>query len=79
MTVAVLQRQWIKDAAGNPIGVILPLEEFTLVEAILDQRFPSVDDADRLEQMEQAAHDPLFIADLQETMAAFAAIGEKFG
>ena len=78
MTVTVLKRQWIRDTAGNPIGVILPLEEFALVEAILEQRFPSVDEADKLDRMKQAAHDPLFIADLQETMAAFADVDAEW-
>jgi hypothetical protein len=33
--------------------------------------FPT-SETDKLDQMEQAAHDPLFIADLRETMSAFA-------
>ena len=78
MAMTVLKRQWIRDAAGNPIGVILPLDEFALVEAILEQRFPSVDKAGKLEQMEQAVHDPLFVADLQETMAAFADVDAEW-
>jgi len=71
MTRTVLKRQFITDAASNPIGVILPLEEFALVEEMLEQQQrPS--EADKLEQMEQATHDPLFMADLHETMSAFA-------
>ena len=34
----------------------------------------SGDEADKLEQMEQAANDPLFMADLRETMSAFAGL-----
>ena len=34
----------------------------------------SGDEADKLEQMEQAASDPLFMADLRETMLAFAGV-----
>lgn len=60
MTTTVLKRQFIADAAGNPIGVILPLEEFALVKRILEQRFPTLSEADKLAQMEQAASDPLF-------------------
>ncbi len=71
MTIVVLKRQFITDAAGNPVGVILPLEEFALVEEILEQRCPTLSEADKLVQMEQAANDPLFIADLHETMSAF--------
>ncbi len=66
----VLRRQFITDAAGNPIGVILPLEEYTLVADSLDQRLTAQLDA-KLRQIEQAIHDPLFMADLEETMAAF--------
>ena len=51
----VLKRQFITDAAGTPIGVILPLEEFALVEEILEQRFPTPGEANKLDQMEQAA------------------------
>jgi len=72
MTKMVLKRQFVTDTAGNPVGVILSLEEFALVEDILEQRFPLPDEADKLEQMEQAVSDPLFMADLRETMSTFA-------
>jgi hypothetical protein len=39
MDTLVLKRQLITDATGKPVGVILPLEEYTLIEAILDQNF----------------------------------------
>ena len=71
MTTTVLKRQFITDAVGNPIGVILPLSEFTLVKEILEQR-SGAQETEKLDQMKQAAHDPLFIADLHETMMAFA-------
>lgn len=66
----VLRRQFITDASGNPIGVILPLEEYTLVADTLDQRLTDQLD-DKLRQIEQAPHDPRFMADLEETMVAF--------
>ncbi len=66
----VLKRQFISDAAGNPIGVILPLEEYTLVADTLEQRLMAQMD-DKLRQMEQAEHDPLFITDLEEVQTAF--------
>ena len=78
MTTTVLKRQFIADAAGNPIGVILPLEEFALVKRILEQRFPTLSEADKLAQMEQAASDPLFMADLRETMSAFAEVDAEW-
>lgn len=68
MTSIVLKRQLITDAAGNPVGVILPLEEYAVVEKILKQRFPSSED-EKLAQIEQAANDPLFLEDLHEIMS----------
>ncbi len=41
MITTALKRQFITDAVGNLVGVILPLEEFALVEEILEQRFPN--------------------------------------
>ena len=78
MTATILKRQFITDAAGNPVGVILPLEEFALVEKILEQRFPTSGEADKLERMKQAAHDPLFLEDLHETMSAFAEVDNEW-
>jgi len=72
MAGTVLRRQLITDAAGNPVGVILPLEEFALVEETLRQRLPVPDTADKLAHMEQAADDALFMDDLREAMSAFA-------
>jgi hypothetical protein len=68
----LLKRQFITDTAGNPIGVILPLEEYALVREILEQRAEPPSETDQLDRMAQAVHDPLFMADLQETMSAFA-------
>ena len=39
MDTLVLKRQLITDATGKPVGVILPLEEYALVEAILNRNF----------------------------------------
>ena len=72
MAGSVLKRQFITDASGNPVGVILPLEEFALVEETLKQRLPVPDTEDKLAQIEQAASDTLFMNDLRETMTAFA-------
>jgi len=72
MAGTVLKRQFITDAAGNPVGVILPLEEFALVEETLRQRLPAPGTADKLVHMEQAADDALFMDDLREAMSAFA-------
>ena len=72
MTTTVVKRQVIRDADDNPIAVILPMEEFVLVRDLLDQQSRTTDDADKLAKMKQAAKDPLFLADLSETMSAFA-------
>jgi hypothetical protein len=72
MSEVILKRQFIRDSAGKPVGVILPLEQFAAVEEILEQQFPVTNDVEKLERMRQAAHDPHFLADLHETMSAFA-------
>ena len=72
MTTTIVKRQIIRDANDNPIAVILPMEEFALVKDLLDQRSRTTDDADKLAKMKQAAKDPLFLADLRDTMSAFA-------
>ena len=74
MTTTVLKRQYITDVVGNPIGVILPIEEFALVEEVLEQRLLTPTEADKLNQMEQVTHDPLFMADLHKAMVAFAEV-----
>ena len=72
MTTTVVKRQIIRDAEDNPIAVILPMEEFALIKDLLDQQSRTKDEADKLAKMKQAAQDPLFLADLRETMSAFA-------
>jgi hypothetical protein len=71
MTTTIVKRQIIRDAEDNPIAVILPMEEFALVKDLLDQQSRTQEDADKLAKMKQAAQDPLFLADLRETMSAF--------
>ena len=71
MTATTLKRQFIRDAGGNPIGVILPIEEYVRVAPLLDERLIDDQDKERLEQIQYAARDPLFLADLRETMAAY--------
>jgi hypothetical protein len=72
MTTTMLKRQYITDANGNPIGIILPLEEFALIEQVLEQRLADSQLDEKIALMEKATHDPLFLADLRETMDAFA-------
>ncbi len=39
MSTIILRRQYITDELGNPIGVILSLNEFALVKDILENIF----------------------------------------
>jgi hypothetical protein len=71
MAAHALKRQFIRDSEGNPIGVILPLEEFALVEETLTKLLLAPSNAGKLAQMEKAVNDDLFMADLCETMNAF--------
>jgi hypothetical protein len=71
MATTLLKRQWIRDASGEPIGIILPVEEFALLEGLLEKQRLSTDLDEKLAQLEEAAKDPLFLADLTETMSAF--------
>lgn len=69
MSQTMLVRQFIKDTMGQPVAVILPIEEYVLVRPILENRDQEL--SGKLREMELAARDPLFLADLRETMAAF--------
>jgi hypothetical protein len=72
MTTTVLKRQYITNADGNPIGIILPLEEFALIAHVLEQRLSDPQLDDKIALIEKTTDDPLFLADLRETMDAFA-------
>jgi antitoxin (DNA-binding transcriptional repressor) of toxin-antitoxin stability system len=71
MSQATLSRQFIKDAQGRPIAVIVPIEEYALIEAVLEEH--DQEKARKIQEIELAANDLLFLADLEETMAAFEA------
>jgi hypothetical protein len=77
MTTIVVKRQVIRDTEDNPIAVILPMEEFVLVKDVPDQQSRTITDAAKLAQMRLAAQDPLFLADLRETMLAFTPSNEE--
>jgi hypothetical protein len=78
MNTPVLKRQLITDTAGNPIGVILPFEEYALVEKFLERQLPTQHVADAMAMMEQAVHDPLFMSDLNETISAFSDVDAEW-
>jgi hypothetical protein len=77
MNTTTLSKQFIIDAQGRQIGVILPIDDYQLVEPILrlyeerSQSGISESDGEKLRKIEQAAHDPLFLADLREVMKDF--------
>ena len=72
MSISVLKRQIIKDAEGKPIGVILPMEEYLMIERNLPREDIPKIQAGKLDLMKHAANDTLFMADLNETMNSFA-------
>jgi hypothetical protein len=47
MTETTLKRQYITDADGTPVGVILPMDEFALVKDWLEQRFPDAKESEQ--------------------------------
>ena len=69
------RHQFVTDAEGNQVGGILPLKEFELVEETLNKRVHVLSKADKLAQMEEAANDEMFMADLRDTMNAFSTTG----
>jgi hypothetical protein len=77
MSTIALKRQFITDATGQPIGVIVPWEEFARVDALLQQQSVT-GEAEKMAQMEQAAQDYLFMADLREAMKDFAGVDTEW-
>lgn len=77
MNQTTLSKQFITDNQGRQIGVILPMNDYLLVEPILRQQEQSKHDTsleteeEKLRLIEQAASDPLFLADLREVMNDF--------
>ena len=47
MTETVLKRQYITDADGRPVGVILAIEEFALFQDLLEEKFPTAQETDQ--------------------------------
>ncbi len=78
MTTITLKRQFITDVTGQPVGVIVPLEEFALVEALLSRQQTVSGEAEKIAQIEQAVQDRLFMADLREAMEAFAGVDSEW-
>ena len=75
-TTTTIRKQFITDVYGRQIGVILPIEDYILVESLLRQREQqnrAVQESveGKILQIKQAASDPRFLADLQEVMNDF--------
>ena len=68
-----IKRQVITDSEGKPVAVILPIQEFALIEDVLDKQIRNRTEDESIALMREAIHDPLFLADLNETMSAFQA------
>lgn len=58
MTETVLKRQFITDSSGEPVAVILPIDEFALVREIIEQSFPATHEASVTDQTLKA-HSPV--------------------
>lgn len=77
MSPTTINKQFITDKQGRQLGVILPIEDYLRVEPILQQYELDRKDAsleaeeEKLRLIEQAANDPLFLADLREAMNDF--------
>ncbi len=74
-TATTIRKQFITDLQGRQIGVILPIEDYILIEPILRRHEENgrglTLEEENLRKMEQAARDPLFLADLYEVMNDF--------
>jgi len=78
MSTSVLKRQLITDADGNPIGVILPMEEYLMIERSLPREGTPDIQTEKLNCMKHAANDTLFMADLNETMDSFSTVDSEW-
>jgi hypothetical protein len=78
MSTSILKRQLITDAEGNPIGVILPMEEYLMIERSLPREGTPDIQTEKLNCMKHAANDTLFMADLNETMDSFSTVDSEW-
>ncbi len=76
MLQATLPRQFITNTQGQAIAVILPMKEYEQIKDILDQK--AQEEERMLKEMETAVNDPLFMADLVETMESFERIDNEW-
>ncbi|NUO84393.1 hypothetical protein HUU05_30325 [candidate division KSB1 bacterium] len=73
------------DNQGRQLGVILPIDDYSRVEPFLQQyergsrEASSETEEEKLRLVEQAANDPLFLADLREAMNDFKHVDAEWG
>lgn len=68
-----LRQQFITDTQGNTVGVFLPIEDYRRIAPFPQQKDDQ--EQEKLTLLNQASQDPLFLADLQESMNDFKQIG----
>ena len=78
MSDSVLKRQIITDSEGNPIGVILPMNEYLMIEKNLPKIGPHFDVNEKLKRLNSAVIDPLFMTDLEESMVSFTSADDEW-
>lgn len=66
MKPSSLRQQFITDAQRNTIGVLLPIEDYQRIAPFL--QWKDDQEQEKLALLNQASQDPLFLADLQESM-----------
>lgn len=76
MNAHTLRQQFITDTQGNAVAVILPIEEYQRIAPLLQRHGNS--EKEKLALLKQAAHDPLFLADLQESMNDFKQVNAEW-
>jgi len=78
MSESILKRQIITDSEGNPIGVILPMDEYLMIEQNLPKIGPHSDVNEKLKRLHRAIEDPLFMTDLEESMVSFTSVDDEW-
>ncbi len=76
MNAHTFRQQFITDTQGNAVAVILPIEEYQRIAPLLQRKGNS--EQEKLALLKQAAQDPLFFADLQESMNDFKQVDSEW-
>ena len=78
MSNSVIKREIIPDSEDNPIEVILPMNEYLMIEQNLPKIGPHSDVNEKLKRLHRAIDDPLFMTDLEESMASFTSVDDEW-